>query len=75
VAGLREAHSERGVPDSLATAAAQSPAFCAQLAEVEVDRETGHVTLHELVAVQDAGRAINPDAVSGQMMGGAAQPG
>ncbi|HVR28632.1 MAG TPA: xanthine dehydrogenase family protein molybdopterin-binding subunit [Thermoanaerobaculia bacterium] len=53
--------------------AVQSPAFCAQLAEVEVDRETGHVTLHKLVIVQDAGRAINPAAVEGQMMGGALQ--
>ncbi len=53
--------------------AVQSPAFCAQLAEVEVDRETGHVTLHKLVVVQDAGRAINPAAVAGQMMGGAVQ--
>ena len=53
--------------------AVQSPAFCAQLAEVEVDRETGHVTLHRLVVVQDAGRAINPAAVEGQMMGGALQ--
>jgi len=53
--------------------AVQSPAFCAQLAEVDVDRDTGEVTLHKLVVVQDAGRAINPAAVAGQMMGGAVQ--
>ncbi len=52
---------------------ASAPAFSAQLAEVEVDRETGEVHLHRLVIVQDAGRAINPLAIQGQMMGGATQ--
>ena len=51
----------------------RSPGFCAQLAEVEVDQETGLVQVHKLVVVQDAGRAINPAAVEGQMMGGAVQ--
>jgi CO/xanthine dehydrogenase Mo-binding subunit len=51
----------------------QSPAFCAQLAEVEVDRETGIVGVHKLVVVQDVGRAINPLTIEGQMMGGATQ--
>lgn len=51
----------------------QSPAFCAQLAEVEVDEETGEVKLQRLVVVQDVGRAINPLAIQGQMMGGATQ--
>lgn len=51
----------------------QSPGFCAQLAEVEVDRETGMVQVHKLVVVQDVGRAINPLAIEGQMMGGAVQ--
>ena len=51
----------------------QSPGFCAQLAEVEVDRETGDVRVHRLVMVQDVGQAINPLAVEGQMMGGGMQ--
>jgi CO/xanthine dehydrogenase Mo-binding subunit len=50
-----------------------APAFSAQLAEVEVDRETGLVQIHRVVVVQDVGRAINPLAVQGQMMGGATQ--
>ena len=50
-----------------------SPAFCVQIAEVEVDAETGEVTVHKLAVVQDVGRAINPAAVEGQMHGGAAQ--
>ena len=51
----------------------RSPAFCAQLAEVEVDPDTGVVTVHRLAVVQDVGKAINPLTVGGQMMGGATQ--
>lgn len=51
----------------------RSPGFCAQIAEVEVDRETGEVQVHKVVIVQDVGRAINPAGVEGQMMGGAMQ--
>ena len=50
-----------------------APAFCAQLAEVSVDEESGEVVVHRLVIVQDVGRAINPQGVRGQMMGGATQ--
>jgi CO/xanthine dehydrogenase Mo-binding subunit len=52
---------------------AQAPGFCAQLAEVSVDGETGEVTVHRLVLAQDVGRAINPPAIEGQMTGGAVQ--
>ena len=51
----------------------QAPAFCAQLVEVDVDEETGEVKVLKHVIAQDAGRAINPLAVEGQMVGGAAQ--
>ena len=51
----------------------QSPAFCAQIVEVKVDEETGEVNVLRHVIIQDVGRAINPLAVQGQMMGGAAQ--
>jgi CO/xanthine dehydrogenase Mo-binding subunit len=51
----------------------QAPGFSAQLAEVEVDRDTGEVHVRRLVIVQDVGRAINPAAIRGQMMGGATQ--
>jgi CO/xanthine dehydrogenase Mo-binding subunit len=53
--------------------AVQAPGFSAQLAEVEVDKETGFVHVHKLVVVQDVGKAINPLAVEGQMLGGATQ--
>ena len=51
----------------------RAPSFCAQIAEVEVDEETGDVNLLNLAVVQDVGRAINPLAVEGQMQGGAVQ--
>jgi CO/xanthine dehydrogenase Mo-binding subunit len=51
----------------------QAPAFAAELARIELDPDTGEVTLHDFVVVQDAGRAINPLGVEGQMQGGAVQ--
>ena len=51
----------------------RAPSFSAQIAEVEVDEETGEVNLVNLAVVQDVGKAINPLAVEGQMQGGAVQ--
>jgi CO/xanthine dehydrogenase Mo-binding subunit len=51
----------------------QSPGFCAQIAEVQVDMETGAVRVLNLAVIQDVGTAINPLAVEGQMHGGAVQ--
>jgi xanthine dehydrogenase molybdenum-binding subunit len=36
---------------------------------VEVDRETGQVSVLRVLAAQDVGRAINPDIVAGQIQG------
>lgn len=47
--------------------------YCAQVAEVEVDLDTGHVTLKRLVSANDVGRAINPLQVEGQIEGAVAQ--
>jgi carbon-monoxide dehydrogenase large subunit len=44
----------------------------AHLAVVEVDPETGHVTLLRYVAVEDCGTQINPLIVAGQTHGGIA---
>jgi CO/xanthine dehydrogenase Mo-binding subunit len=55
------------------TARKQAPGFTAQVAEVEVDEETGQVTLLNYGIAQDAGFAINPLSVDGQMQGGATQ--
>ena len=40
-------------------------------AEVEVDTETGHVTITRLVNVADVGRAVNPKIVETQLSGAA----
>jgi len=47
--------------------------FGCHAAEVEVDTQTGVVTVLKLVAAHDVGRAINPQSVEGQIQGGAAQ--
>jgi CO/xanthine dehydrogenase Mo-binding subunit len=51
----------------------QAPGFAGQLARIEVDLDTGELTVHDFVVVQDVGRAINPLGVEGQMQGGAVQ--
>ncbi len=51
----------------------QAPAFAGELARIELDRDTGEITLHDFVVVQDVGKAINPLGVEGQMQGGAVQ--
>jgi aerobic carbon-monoxide dehydrogenase large subunit len=43
------------------------------VAIVEIDPETGQVTLERYVAVDDVGRVINPMIVDGQVHGGIAQ--
>ena len=49
------------------------PGFGAHICDVEVDRETGQVTILRYTAVQDVGKAIHPSYVEGQIQGGAAQ--
>ena len=44
-----------------------------QVCEVEVDPETGIVTIERLAAVDDVGRAVNPLILHGQTHGGFAQ--
>jgi 4-hydroxybenzoyl-CoA reductase subunit alpha len=48
-----------------------SPAYSysAQVADVSVDEETGEVTVHKIWAAHDCGRALNPVAVEGQVIG------
>jgi CO/xanthine dehydrogenase Mo-binding subunit len=47
--------------------------YCAQVAEVEVDLDTGHVTVTRLISVNDVGKAVNPQQVEGQIEGAVAQ--
>jgi aerobic carbon-monoxide dehydrogenase large subunit len=45
----------------------------AHVAEVEIDRETGSVTIDRYVAVDDCGRVLNEMLVEGQLQGGLMQ--
>ena len=47
--------------------------FAGNVVDVEVDPETGKVTILRFTAVQDAGKAIHPSYVEGQMQGGSVQ--
>lgn len=45
----------------------------AHIAQVEIDRDTGAVTIQRYVAVDDVGKVINPMIVNGQIVGGIVQ--
>ena len=47
--------------------------FGAQAAEVEVDTETGEVTLLRIVCAPDCGRVLNPMTAGSQVLGGVTQ--
>ena len=49
------------------------PGFATHICDVEVDKDTGRVDVVRYTAIQDAGRAIHPSYVEGQMQGGVAQ--
>ncbi|MBI2855801.1 MAG: xanthine dehydrogenase family protein molybdopterin-binding subunit [Chloroflexi bacterium] len=49
------------------------PALGAHIVDVEVDPETGKVDILRYTVIQDAGKAIHPSYVEGQMQGGASQ--
>lgn len=55
------------------TAAASTFPFGAHLAVVEVDTESGKAVLQRMIALDDAGRILNPLLAEGQRHGGIAQ--
>ncbi len=52
---------------------AVAPGYATQFCDVEVDPETGKVTVLRFVAAQDVGRAIHHDYCEGQIQGGVVQ--
>ena len=48
-------------------------AFATHIVDVEVDPDTGKVAILRYTAVQDAGKAVHPSYVEGQMQGGVVQ--
>ncbi len=51
----------------------QAPGFSAQFCDLEIDPETGKVTILRFVAAQDAGCVIHPGYAEGQVQGGVTQ--
>jgi CO/xanthine dehydrogenase Mo-binding subunit len=49
------------------------PSFATHLVDVEVDTGTGKVSVVRYTALQDAGKAVHPSYVEGQIQGGAVQ--
>ena len=47
--------------------------YVAQVVDVEVDTETGHVRVVDVVCADDVGRAINPQQIEGQIEGAIVQ--
>jgi CO/xanthine dehydrogenase Mo-binding subunit len=76
---LKEIAAKKSLTGGPLTAAAsvnaggQAPGFSSQFCDVEVDPETGKVTILRYVAAQDVGKAIHPSYVEGQIQGGVAQ--
>ncbi|WP_028921296.1 molybdopterin cofactor-binding domain-containing protein [Pseudonocardia acaciae] len=64
--------TEMLTPDKDTANLSPSYAFAAHGAVVEVDRRTGQVKVVDYLAAHDVGAAINPTAVEGQIVGGAA---
>ncbi len=72
----REYHHRQTFPLDPETGQAEAHvgyAYSAQRAVVDVDVELGLVRVVEIATAQDVGRAINPQAVEGQIEGGIAQ--
>src|SRR5262249_25093562 len=73
---LKEIAAKRGQTGGPIVAAASvnpavvAPGFATQFCDIEVDPETGKVTILRFVAAQDVGRAIHPSYVEGQIQGG-----
>jgi carbon-monoxide dehydrogenase large subunit len=68
----RQKDSRIEVKSSAAAAGPTWPNGC-HICEVEVDPETGVVTLESYTSINDVGRVINPVIVVGQLEGGAVQ--
>ncbi|HJW90735.1 MAG TPA: molybdopterin cofactor-binding domain-containing protein [Anaerolineales bacterium] len=47
--------------------------YVAQVVEIEVDTETGHIRLMKVISSDDVGKAINPQQIQGQIEGAVVQ--
>ncbi|MFZ0609970.1 MAG: molybdopterin cofactor-binding domain-containing protein, partial [Xanthobacteraceae bacterium] len=76
-AAYHQSHRFKGMTPGLSESAQYDPpgtfSNACHVALVEVDIETGRVTTERFLAVEDAGRIINPLIADGQVHGGVAQ--
>lgn len=68
--GVHEDDTELGDPGGRPRNISPTYAFAAHVAEVEVDRATGAVTVLGITAVHDSGTPLNPTDFEGQVYGG-----
>ncbi len=61
------------VANAAINATGAGPSLATHIVDVEVDPETGKVSVLRYTAIQDAGKAIHPSYVEGQLQGGAVQ--
>ena len=61
------------VANAAINATGAGPTLATHIVDVEVDPETGKVSVLRYTAIQDAGKAIHPSYVEGQIQGGAVQ--
>jgi CO/xanthine dehydrogenase Mo-binding subunit len=61
------------VANAAINATGAGPTLATHIVDVEVDVETGKVSIVRYTAIQDAGKAIHPSYVEGQIQGGAVQ--
>lgn len=76
ISGLAEIAAETGGPingHAQLYAEGVGPSFGCHIVDLMVDKNTGHVHIDRYTAVQDAGCAIHPSYVEGQMQGGVVQ--
>jgi CO/xanthine dehydrogenase Mo-binding subunit len=67
-------NADRPIMASATTHAQEyGPGFATHCVDVEVDPETGKVTILRYTAAQDVGQAVHPSYVEGQIQGGVAQ--
>ncbi|MEJ5202238.1 MAG: molybdopterin cofactor-binding domain-containing protein, partial [Anaerolineales bacterium] len=62
--------SKYGRPDFKSMVTHYCYAYNTQVAIVEVDEETGEVKVLKIISANDVGKAINPEAIVGQIHGG-----
>ena len=72
---VAEAHATGGMITAASSlnAPGAAAAFATHIADVEVDPELGRVLVTRYTVCQDAGKALHPSYVEGQMQGGAVQ--